>query len=225
MVKIAVSGSKGKMGSRIIDLAKDDPELQCTGEFDVDGNAADAIKGCDCLIEFTAPEATIEHLAICEKEKKGIVIGTTGLSEEQLNKIKETSENIPVVISPNMSVGVNLLFKLVETSSKVLSNEYEISILEAHHAEKKDAPSGTAKEIEKIVKSIKGQDTDVVISSVREGEIVGEHTITFESDVDLIEITHSAKTRDIFVKGALQAAKFIAGKKKGLFTMKDVLAL
>lgn len=225
MVKIAVSGSKGKMGSRIIDLAKGDPEFQCTGEFDVDGNAADAIKGCDCLIEFTSPEATMEHLAMCEKEKKGIVIGTTGLSEEQRNKIKEASANIPVVISPNMSVGVNLLFNLVKTASKVLGSEYEISILEAHHAEKKDAPSGTAKELEKIVKSIKGEETDVVISSVREGEIVGEHTITFESDADLIEITHSAKTRDIFVKGALQAAKFIAGKKGGLFTMKDVLAL
>ncbi len=225
MVKIAVSGSKGKMGSRIIDLAKGDPEFQCTGEFDVDGNAADAIKGCDCLLEFTSPEATMEHLAMCEKEKKGIVIGTTGLSEEQRNKIKEASANIPVVFSPNMSVGVNLLFNLVETVSKVLGSEYEISILEAHHAEKKDAPSGTAKELEKIVKSIKGEETDVVISSVREGEIVGEHTITFESDVDLIEITHSAKTRDILAKGALQAAKFIAGKKDGLFTMKDVLAL
>jgi 4-hydroxy-tetrahydrodipicolinate reductase len=225
MVKIAVSGSKGKMGSRIIDLAKGDPEFQCTGEFDVDGNAADAIKGCDCLLEFTSPEATMEHLAMCEKEKKGIVIGTTGLSEEQRNKIKEASANIPVVFSPNMSVGVNLLFNLVETVSKVLGSEYEISILEAHHAEKKDAPSGTAKELEKIVKGIKGEETDVVISSVREGEIVGEHTITFESDVDLIEITHSAKTRDILAKGALQAAKFIAGKKDGLFTMKDVLAL
>lgn len=225
MVKIAVSGSKGKMGSRIIDLAKGDTEFQCTGEFDVDGNAADAIKGCDCLIEFTTPEATMEHLAMCEKEKKGIVIGTTGLSEEQRNKIKEVSANIPVVISPNMSVGVNLLFKLVETASKALGSEYEISILEAHHAEKKDAPSGTAKELEKIVKGIKGEGTDVVISSVREGEIVGEHTITFESDVDLIEITHSAKTRDIFAKGALQAAKFITGKKNGLFTMKNVLAL
>lgn len=225
MVKIAVSGSKGKMGSRIIGLAKGDPEFQCTGEFDVDGNAADAIKGCDCLIEFTAPEATMEHLAMCEKEKKGIIIGTTGLSEEQRDKIKEASANIPVVISPNMSLGVNLLFNLVKTASKVLGSEYEISILEAHHAEKKDAPSGTAKELEKIVKGIKGEDTDVVISSVREGEIVGEHTITFESDVDLIEITHSAKSRDILAKGALQAAKFIAGKKNGLFTMKDVLAL
>lgn len=225
MVKIAVSGSEGKMGSRIVELAKEDPELQVSASFDVDGNAEDSIKICDCLIEFTSPKATMEHLALCEKNKKAMVIGTTGLSEDDKKKIKEASANIPIVFSPNMSIGVNLLFKFVEDASKILGNEYEISILEAHHAEKKDAPSGTAKEMEKIVKGVKGPDTDVAISSVREGEIVGEHTITFESDVDLIEITHSAKTRDIFAKGALSAAKFIAGKKNGLFAMKDVLGL
>lgn len=225
MVKICVSGSKGKMGSKIVDLAKEDPELSISGEFDIDGSAEGSIKGCDCLIDFTSPKATIEHLAICEKLKKAMVIGTTGLSEEEKGKIKEASANIPIIFSPNMSVGVNLLFKLVEDASKILGAEYEISILEAHHTEKKDAPSGTAKEMEKIVKGVKGSDTDVAVSSIREGEIVGEHTITFESDVDLIEITHSAKTRDIFVKGALTAAKFIAGKKSGLFTMKDVLGL
>jgi 4-hydroxy-tetrahydrodipicolinate reductase len=224
MVKICVSGSNGKMGSRIIDLAKEDPELNIAGQFDVDGNAEESIKGCDCLIDFTSPKATAEHLAICTKLKIPMVIGTTGLSEEDRGKIKEASAGIPIVLSPNMSVGVNLLFKLAEDASKLLGNEYEISILEAHHAEKKDAPSGTAKEMERIVKVAK-PDADVAISSVREGEIVGEHTITFESDVDLIEITHSAKTRDIFAKGALQAAKFIVGKSKGLLTMKDVLGL
>lgn len=225
MIKIAVSGSKGKMGSRILDLAKEDPELEVSGEFDIDGKAEESIKACDCLIEFTTPKATMEHLAICEKGKHAMVIGTTGLSEEDRGKIKEASANIPVVLSPNMSVAVNLLFKLVQDASKILGNEYEISILEAHHAEKKDAPSGTAKEMERIVKSVKGADTDVAISSVREGEIVGEHTITFESETDLIEVTHSAKTRDIFAKGALTAAKFVAGRKSGLFSMKDVLGL
>lgn len=225
MIKICVSGSNGKMGSRIIDLAKEDPGLECVESFDIDGNAEEAIKGCDCLIEFTTPKATIEHLAICQKDKKAMVIGTTGLSEDEKNKIKEASADIPIVFSPNMSVGVNLLFKLVGDTSKVLGNEYEISILEAHHEQKKDAPSGTAKEMAGIVKSVKGSDTDVAISSIREGEIVGEHTITFESEEDLIEITHSAKTRDIFAKGALKAAKFVAGKKSGLFAMKDVLAL
>jgi 4-hydroxy-tetrahydrodipicolinate reductase len=224
MVKICVSGSEGKMGSRIIALAKGDPELEVTSGFDADGNAELSIATCDCLIEFTSPKATIEHLELCEKLKKPMVIGTTGLSEEEKAKIKETSGNIPVVFSPNMSVGVNLLFKLIGEASKILGGDYDISILEAHHAEKKDAPSGTAKEMAKILKSIKG-DIEIPIDSVREGEIVGEHTVTFESDVDLLEITHSAKTRDIFVKGALKAAKFVAGKKSGLFSMKDVLAL
>lgn len=224
MVKICVSGSEGKMGSRIIDIAKEDPELEIVAGFDVDGDAQSGIAACECLIDFTVPKATMEHLALCEKLNKPVVIGTTGLSEEDKAKIKEASNNIPVAISPNMSVGVNLLFKLIGEASKVLGEDYEVNIVEAHHAEKKDAPSGTAKEMAKIVKSAKG-DIEVPIDSVREGEIVGEHTITFESDVDLIEITHSAKTRDIFVKGALKAAKFIAGKKSGLFTMKDVLAL
>ena len=224
MIKICVSGSNGKMGSRIIDLAKEDAGLQVTGQFDIDGKAEDSIEGCDCLIEFTTPKATMEHLELCVKNKKAIVIGTTGLSEEDKAKIKEASANVPVVLSPNMSVGVNLLFKLAGEASKGLGEEYEVNIIEAHHAEKKDAPSGTAKEIARIVKSVR-PDIEIPIDSVREGEIVGEHTVTFESDVDLLEITHSAKTRDIFAKGALKAAKFIVGKKSGLFTMKDVLAL
>lgn len=224
MIKICVSGSEGKMGSRIIDLAKEDPDLEVSAGFDVDGNAQLGITACDCLIDFTSPKATMEHLGLCEKLKKPIVIGTTGLSEEEKSRIKDASNNIAVVFSPNMSVGVNLLFKLIEQASKVLGEEYDIGIVEAHHTEKKDAPSGTAKEIARIIKSVKG-DVEIPIDSVREGEIVGEHTITFESDVDLLEITHSAKTRDIFAKGALKAAKFVAGKSSGLFTMKDVLAL
>ncbi len=224
MIKICVSGSEGKMGSRIVDLAKEDPELEVVAGFDVNGNAELGITACECLIDFTTPAATMEHLALCEKLKKPIVIGTTGLSEEEKAKIKEASNRVPVVISANMSVGVNLLFKLIEEASKVLGEDYEVNIVEAHHAEKKDAPSGTAKEIANIVKSVKGS-AEIPIDSVREGEIVGEHTITFESDADLLEITHSAKTRDIFAKGALKAAKFVVGKKSGLFTMKDVLDL
>ena len=148
----------------------------------------------------------------------------TGLSDEEKAKVKEVSANIPIVLSANMSTGVNLLFKLIAEASKILGKDYEINVVEAHHAEKKDAPSGTAKELARIVKNIK-KDIDIPIDSVREGEIVGEHTITFESDADILEITHSAKTRDIFAKGALTAAKFIVGKKNGLFAMKDVLAL
>ena len=224
MIKICVSGSEGRMGSRIIDLAKEDPELEVAAGFDINGNAQLGIEACECLIDFTAPKATMEHLALCEKLKKPIVIGTTGLSEEEKIKIKEAAAHIPVVFSPNMSIGVNLLFRLIAEASKVLGDDYDVNIVEAHHAQKKDAPSGTAKEMARIIKSVKGG-ADVPIDSVREADMVGEHTVTFESGVDLLEITHSAKSRDIFAKGALKAAKFAAGKKSGLFTMKDVLAL
>ena len=225
MIKICISGSSGKMGSRIIELAKEDTDLHVCGSFDVvDENPEQFVENTDCLIEFTTPQATMEHLELCEKHKKAMVIGTTGLSDAERAKIEAVSSKIPIVFSPNMSIGVNLLFKMVSDAAKVLGPEYSVEIVEAHHVQKKDAPSGTAKEMARIIKDIKGE-REIPIESVREGETVGEHTVTFESNVDLIEITHSAKTRDIFVKGALQAAKFIAGKKPGLYTMKDVLAL
>lgn len=223
-MKICVAGSKGKMGERIIALAKEDGELEVSGAFDIGDDASSAIEGCDCLIEFTSPEATMEHLALCEKAKKAIVIGTTAISPEDQEKIKEASKNIPIVFSPNMSIGVNVLFKIVREAAKKLGSEYSIEIIEAHHVHKKDAPSGTAKELARIIKEEKG-DIKIPIESVREDEIVGEHTVTFDSPVDVLEITHSAKTRDIFVKGALQAAKFVATKKHGLYSMKDVLEL
>jgi len=222
MVKICVSGSKGKMGSRILELAKDDSALEISGQFDVDGDPKTLIETCDCLIEFTTPKATIEHLELCEKNKKAMVIGTTGLSNSEKEAIEKASKVIPILFSPNMSIGVNLLFKVVGEAARVLGSEYHVSIVEAHHVEKKDAPSGTAKELARIVKEKKGH-AEVPIESIREDEIVGEHTITFESDVDTIEITHSAKTRDIFVKGALVAAKFISKKSSGLFSMQEVL--
>jgi 4-hydroxy-tetrahydrodipicolinate reductase len=213
------------MGSRIIALAKEDKDVHLSGEFDIiEENPEAFIEGCDSLIEFTSPEATLEHLDICVKHKKAIVVGTTGLSGADIEKIKDASAGIPVILSPNMSVGVNLLFRMINEAAKSLGAGYEIQIVEAHHTEKKDAPSGTAKEMARIVKEHK-KDIDVPIESIREGDIVGEHTITFESDVDVIEITHSAKTRDIFAKGALHAAKWLAGKKPGLYTMKDVLGL
>lgn len=224
MVKICVGGSAGRMGLRISALAKDDADVQVSGEYDIGQDAAPLIGACDCLIEFTSPAATMEHLALCRAAKKAIVIGTTGLSDEERQKVQEAAAEIPVVFSPNMSVGVNLLFKIVKDAAKTLGREYHVSMVEAHHVNKKDAPSGTAKELAAIVKGVEG-DVEIPIESVREEDIVGEHTITFESGVDLIEITHSAKTRDIFAKGAIQAAKWVAGKKPGLYTMQQVLGL
>lgn len=224
MIKICVSGSKGKMGSRIIELSKGDSTFELSGSFDAGDDPEERIASSDCLIEFTTPEATIKNLELCEKLGKAIVIGTTGLSTAEDERVKEGSKKIPVVLSPNMSVGVNLLFKMIADASRVLGPGYNIGVVEAHHIHKKDSPSGTAKEMVRVVKLSRG-DIEVPVESVREDEIVGEHTITFDGAADLIEITHSAKSRDIFAEGALKAAKFITGKPAGLFTMKDVLAL
>ena len=224
MIKICISGAKGKLGSRIITLSKADGAFKITGEFDIGINPEPLIKQCDCLIEFTTPEATIEHLSLCEKYKKAMVIGTTGLSDVQKDKIKEASRKIAIAFSANMSVGVNVLFRLVESASKALGPDYSVRIKEAHHVHKKDAPSGTAKMLAQIVKDAKGN-IDVPIDSIREGEIVGDHTVTLESPLDKVELTHSAKTRDIFVKGALEAAKFIVGKPAKLYSMQDVLGI
>ncbi|MBN1526032.1 MAG: 4-hydroxy-tetrahydrodipicolinate reductase [Candidatus Omnitrophica bacterium] len=222
MVKICVSGSKGKMGLRIIALAKADKALRVSGAFDIGDDPEPPIKGSQCLIEFTTPQATMEHLMLCEKYKVPMVIGTTGLSDADIARVRQASKKIPVVYSPNMSIGVNLLFNLLEDAARVLDAQYDIKIKEAHHIHKKDAPSGTAKELARIIKDIKGL-TEVPIESIREGETVGDHTITFESPLDTIVLHHSAKTRDIFVRGALEAAKFSAKKTRGLFTMRDVL--
>lgn len=224
MIKVCIGGSKGRMGQRIIALAKDESGIEVSGAYDAGEDAAGFIGTCDCLIDFTSPQATMAHLALCVSLKKAIVIGTTGFSDEERAQIASAAGTIPVVFSPNMSVGVNLLFKIVRDAAKVLGPEYRVDIVEAHHVNKKDAPSGTAKELKRIVCDARG-DVEVPIESVREEDIVGEHTITFDSPVDVLEFTHSAKTRDIFAKGALQAARFAAGKQSGLYTMKDVLAL
>ncbi len=160
---------------------------------------------------------------MCLQYNKAMVIGTTGLSEEHINQIRSASKEIPIVCSPNMSVGVNLLFTLLRETAQKLSEEYKASITEVHHIHKKDAPSGTAKKLAQIVKDEKGEDIFESIKSIRENEIVGNHEVVFDSPFDTITLSHSAKTRDIFAKGALVAALWVVTKKKGLFSMEDIL--
>jgi 4-hydroxy-tetrahydrodipicolinate reductase len=236
MIRIGVSGACGKMGRRIIALSNKDNGLRIVFGLEARGHSQvgkiidevsivdnpERIKDCDCLIEFTSAKATIEHVAKVVEFKKSAVIGTTGLAAYDKAKIKEAAKEVPIVFSPNMSVGVNLLFKLLKTAALILKG-YKVSVEEAHHIHKKDAPSGTAKKIAEVINeqglSIKAED----IRSIREDEIVGDHRVVFESDVDRIELTHSAKTRDIFAQGALTAAKWIVKRKPGLYTMEDVL--
>ena len=238
MIKLAVSGCQGRMGSRISELASQDKDFKIAVLLEHEGHPAigqkiqgvsvqsepSVLKEADVLIEFTTPEATFLHLRECLKSRVKMVIGTTGLLESQVQAIKDASRVIPIVFSSNMSVGVNIFFKIAREVAEKTGKTYNIKIVEAHHVHKKDAPSGTAKTLAQIVEEAsKTKVSD--IKSIRKGEIIGDHDIIFESEVDTIKISHSAKTRDIFVKGALVAAKFIAKKTKGLYDMQSVLGL
>ncbi len=236
MIKLAVSGSQGRMGQRITQLALADKEFKLSALLEHKDNPkidskingvtvsadANSIKGSDALIEFTLPEATMENLKAAVKHKVPMVIGTTGLTPRQIAAIKAASKKIPIVFSSNMSVGVNIVFKLVEIAGEKTGKAYTINMTEAHHIHKKDAPSGTAKTLAEYAEKSSKQKVKE-IKSIREGEIIGDHDVIFESDQDIITIRHHAKNRDIFAKGSLVAAKFLKNKKAGLYNMQDVL--
>lgn len=239
MIKLAVSGCQGRMGQRITELALDDKEFN--KDFNVvtllenpnhpSANSkvrklqiqtdANAIEGCDVLIEFTTPEATMANLTACVKHNVRMVVGTTGLSAEQIEHIRRAAKTIPIVFSSNMSVGVNIVFALVRDTARKAGKNYTVRIVEAHHIHKKDKPSGTAKTLAQFVEEGSGIPV-TEFKSIREGEIIGDHDVIFDSPEDTITIRHHAKNRDIFAKGALVAARFLAKKKAGLFSMQDI---
>jgi len=246
MIKIAICGVCGRMGKRIATLATYDTDIEIAGATEVKGcsligvnlgkelknseigsaisdDLGQVIDACDCAIDFTSPDATMSNIEIARKHKKPIVIGTTGFTQEQLEKIKSISSEIPVLVSPNMSIGVNLVFDIVKKAADTLDNKYKVNIEEVHHIHKKDKPSGTAKHFADVIRNASKDHGDITIDSIREGEVVGNHKIVIDSEQDTIEIIHKAKTRDIFALGALQGAKFLVGKPNGLYTMKHVL--
>lgn len=240
MIKLAVSGCRGRMGERITHLALADNAFEVTTLLEdpnhpkalepVEGMAVstdnDALAGCDVLIEFTLPGATIKNLEACLKHNVKMVIGTTGFTPAQIEKIKAASEKIPIVFASNMSVGVNIFFKLLEHLTTMLPSEYSARLIEAHHIHKKDAPSGTAKTLASIIEANSDHKMPhEEIHSIREGEIIGDHEIIFEGPEDVIAIKHHAKNRDIFAKGSLVAAKFLKDKPAGLFDMQKVLGI
>jgi len=266
MIKLTVCGAAGRMGSRIIALLKDYPEIKLVGAVESKdnprlGNDAGVVAGIgqlgikivddiekvidntDIAVNFTNPEATIEHLKIVKEYKKSIVIGTTGFDNNQISLIQETSKEIPIVLSPNMSIGVNLLFKILKDVAKVLGDDYDVEIIEVHHRMKKDAPSGTAIKMAKVISEALGRNFDEVavyarkgiigertkkeigIQTVRAGDIVGEHTVIFGGLGERIEIVHKASSRDTFARGALKAVLWLYGKPAGLYDMGDVLGI
>jgi 4-hydroxy-tetrahydrodipicolinate reductase len=256
MIKICVSGCCGKMGKRICELAMEDSEIKLISGIerknhpDIGKSIFDktnaiifddikkAIKNVNVLIEFSTPEATIEHLENSKEEKISFVIGTTGFSQNQFNKIKEFSSYIPIFISPNMSFGVNVIFKICQELTKLLK-DYEIEIVELHHNKKIDSPSGTAQKIADLINNVKEEKSNFIygrkgkigprkkeelgIHSLRLGDIIGEHQILFAGKGERIELIHRAQSRDIFALGALKAAKFIKDKSTGIYSMQDLV--
>jgi len=197
----------------------------------------------DVLIDFTSPESTIANVEYCRKVHKSIVIGTTGLNDDQKNILRDAAASIPIVFAPNMSVGVNLCFKLLEIAAKVLGDSVDIEIIEAHHRHKVDAPSGTALRMGEVIAQTLGRDLKkdaiygregktgardrqtIGFATVRAGDIVGDHTVLFADEGERVEITHKASSRLTFAKGAVRAALWLSNKNNGLFDMQDVLDL
>ncbi|MDD4939634.1 MAG: 4-hydroxy-tetrahydrodipicolinate reductase [Candidatus Omnitrophica bacterium] len=235
MIKLGIAGVCGKMGRRIFELASRDKDFEVTLALEKKGtpligkelgkikvsSSPDGLFLIDLLVDFTSAEAADVNLDYVARYKKPLVLGTTGLSREQEIKVEEISRVVPVVFSPNMAIGVNVLFTMLPEIAKRLGPDYNIEIVEAHHKAKKDAPSGTAKKFGQILADSTGR--EVPIHAIRLGDIVGDHTIIFCGNSERVEIKHQAHSRDLFALGALKAAKWIANKAPGLYSMQDVL--
>lgn len=241
MIKLAISGSMGRMGQKNYNLASKDSRFEVITLLEHSsspkiGKKVDDIEitsdvnnvaGCDAIIDFTLPDGTINLLDACVKNKVAMIIGTTGFTDEQAKKIEEAAKEIPIVFASNMSIGVNVLFKITELVGKKLAKTTatNIAIYEEHHCHKKDAPSGTAKTLAKIAEKSSNQKVHFEPEPLREGEIIGNHEITFETNYDILKLYHHAKDRDMFTLGSLEAAAFLNSKESGLFNMQQVLGL
>src|SRR5437588_8542134 len=222
-VRVLLIGSKGRMGQTIADLAKDDPKIDIAARCDLGDVIEAAMKDCAVAIDFSHAAAIDEICRAASQHRKALVIGTTGHSPEQRKLIEKAAGSLPIVFASNFSVGVNALFALTRRAAEILSSKFAPKITETHHKTKKDAPSGTAKTLSEILKE--ATKTAVPIDSIREGEVVGEHTVTFTGPGEQLELTHQAGSREIFARGALRAAEWVVGKPAGLYSMQDVLGI
>jgi len=266
MIKVIVAGTAGRMGSRLVALMKESAALtlgaavEKKGHVAVGGDAGE-LAGCgpslvlieddlsapigkgEVIIDFSSPAATLEHMRVAAAGHKAMVIGTTGFSTTEMDELKQLSKQIACVFSPNMSVGVNLLFKVLTEMARTLHEDYDIEVIEAHHRLKKDAPSGTALKMAEVLAKAMGKDLgeianysrkgiigerkegEIGIQTIRAGDIVGDHTVIFGGMGERIEVTHRAQSRDTFVRGALRAARWVVRQPPGLYDMLDVLGL
>jgi 4-hydroxy-tetrahydrodipicolinate reductase len=263
MIRVAVNGACGRMGSRVASLVCKDKELKLVAALEREGHPSlgkdvglvvgegelgikvtDTLNGkADVLIDFSEPESSVAKAALCASQGIALVVGTTGHTEEQLSRIKETARRIPCLISPNMSLGVNLLFQIAAQMASALGEGYDIEIVETHHRFKKDAPSGTALKLAQEICKATGRDLkevaiygrqgitgerpegQIAIHALRVGDTVGDHKVIFGALGETVELVHSAHSRDTFAQGAVRTAKFLAGKPPGLYEMRQVIAL
>jgi len=224
-VRVLLIGSKGRMGKTIVDLASRDPNIEIVAQCDLGDAIEAAMKNCDVAIDFSHPNAIEEICRAALQHRQPLVIGTTGHSSAQRQTIEKTAQSLPIVFASNFSIGVNAFFALTQNAAGILGNEFGLEIIETHHRMKKDAPSGTAKTLAEILKKARKIDNDIPTRSIREGDVVGEHTVVFAGPGERVELTHRASSREIFARGALRAAEWIVGKPPGLYSMQDVLGL
>ena len=266
MIRVIIAGAAGRMGQRVAHMVNSHPQLTIAAAFEAEGNPAigrdigelalgqkngvmieagleSVIDKGDIIIDFTFHAATMSFARIAAKKNVAMVIGTTGLTGDNLAELKALAKNFPCVQAPNMSVCVNVLFKLVKKTAAILGDDFDIEIIEAHHNKKKDAPSGTALKLGELAaegvnrklaevgvferNGIIGERKagEIGISTIRAADIVGEHTVFFAGPGERIELTHRAHSRDHFAKGATTAAAWLAGRPNGMYTMFDVLGL
>jgi 4-hydroxy-tetrahydrodipicolinate reductase len=265
MMKIAIAGATGRMGKMLIEAVLNGSDTELVGALEHDAcpqlgedagaflgkktgvvitsDIAKALGNAQFLIDFTRPEATMAYLEVAQKTGSKIIIGTTGLSPEQIDALKIASKNLAIVFSPNMSVGVNATFKLLEIAAKMLNEGYDIEIVEAHHRHKVDAPSGTALKMGEVIAQALGEKLDDVavyareghtgerksgsigFATIRGGDIVGDHTVLFAGEGERIEISHKSSSRQSYAQGSLRAMRFLQSQNSGLYDMQDVLGL
>ncbi len=264
-IRFAIAGSSGRMGKTLIETVLADPQAQLAAALDHESSPAlgrdagdflgvetgirigsdldAALAVSDCLIDFTRPEGTLRHMDACARHRCALVIGTTGFDASGKARIAELAAAVPVVFAPNMAVGVNAVFKLLDVAARILNDGYDVEVIETHHRHKVDAPSGTALRMGEVVAKALGRNleecavygreghtgerpaTQIGFSTIRGGDVVGDHTVLFAGTGERIEVTHKSASRESYAKGAIRAGKFMQGKTAGLFDMQDVLGL
>jgi len=257
VIRAAVAGAAGRMGSRILAALREEKDFAITGAFerpdsDQVGREACGVpiaagiegalsQGTDVVIDFTAPAASLQNARVCAARGVALVIGTTGFSAGQKDELRAAARKIPLLLAPNMSIGVNVLFRLVAEAARALGPAFEVEIVEMHHRMKRDAPSGTALRLAEVAAEALGlpgkeafvcqrqgetgerKSGTIGVQALRGGDVVGDHTVYFLADGERLELTHRAASRDNFARGALRAARWLAGRKPGFYGMHDVL--